>query len=177
MTLVVRTAGEPASVLGAIRREVSALNPSMPIHTAETMEAIIGKSVSVPRFRTLLLSAFAALALLLAAIGIYGVISFSITQRTREIGVRMALGARAQDVHAMVIAQGIRPVFTGVVIGLLASLAGTRILKSLLFGVSATDPGTFVVVPLLLGAVALIACWLPARRATRVNPIAALSSE
>jgi putative ABC transport system permease protein len=153
------------------------LNPSLPVDKAQTMEAMIGKSVAEPRFRTLLLSAFAALALILAAIGIYGVISFSVTQRTREIGVRMALGARAEDVLAMVVQQGIAPALTGVVVGLIGALITTRIMKSMLFGVTATDPITFIVVPLVLGVVAFAACWLPARRATKVNPMVALRSE
>ena len=141
------------------------------------MDQVLAESVAVPRFRTLLLGIFATLALALASVGTYGVISYSVSRRTHEIGLRMALGAQRSDVMTLVIRQGMMLALIGVVIGLAGSFALTRLIESLLFEVSATDLATFVGVAALLIAVALLACWIPARRASRVDPMAALRCE
>jgi putative ABC transport system permease protein len=141
------------------------------------MESLLSSSVSQPRFRTLLLSLFAALALILAVIGIYGVIAYSVTQRTHEIGIRLALGAERRDVLSLVLRQGMRLTGIGVLAGLAGAFALTRLMHGLLFGISPTDLLTFAAIPLLLTGVALLACWLPARRATKVDPLIGLRHE
>jgi len=140
----------------------------------ETVDHIVSASVSRQRFSVVLLSVFAAVALLLAIVGIYGVISDAVTQRTREIGVRMALGAQSGHVVKLMIGQGLVPALVGLVVGLAGALAATRLMSSLLFGVSATDPTTLGLVSALIAGVAALACWVPARRATKVDPMAAL---
>jgi putative ABC transport system permease protein len=177
MFLAVRTTGEPLSLVGNVRREVSALDPDLPLADVATMEQRLGNAVAKPRVNVLLLGGFAAVALLLAGIGIYGVISQMVAQRTREIGIRMALGARPGDVLRLMIFQGMTPALVGIVLGLTAAWASSRLLASLLYGVSATDPVSFLVVPLFLAGVAFLAAWLPARRATRVDPTEALRQE
>ncbi|HKE05016.1 MAG TPA: FtsX-like permease family protein, partial [Blastocatellia bacterium] len=142
-----------------------------------SMEEIMGRSIASRRFNMLLIGLFAGLGLSLAGVGIYGVVSYSVAQRTTEIGVRIALGARAADVVGLVLKHGLGLAAFGVAIGLSASLALTRLMKGLLFGVSATDPLTFVAIALLLIGVALMACWIPARRAARVDPMLALRRE
>ena len=149
----------------------------MPIAKVATMDRLLVESVAQPRFRTLLLGIFAALALLLASVGIYGVISYSVTQRTHEIGIRMALGAQARDVSKLVIREGVAMALIGVTIGLAASLVLTRLMESLLFEVSTTDQSIFAGVGALLVAVAVLACWIPARRASTVDPMVALRCE
>jgi putative ABC transport system permease protein len=177
MTLVVRTSGDPLNLVAAARSEVLAVKNDQPISNVHTMEELLSNSVAQRRFNMLLLSIFAGVALLLAAVGIYGVMSYSVAQRTHELGVRMALGAQTSHVLALVVKQGMTLALAGVGIGLAAAFALTRILASLLYGVSATDPLTFSVIALLLASVAFVACYLPARRATKVDPMIALRYE
>ena len=177
MTILLRTAGEPASLAAAARREILAIDKDQPVSDVRTMESWLTESVSRTRFGTLLLGAFSVIALILAAAGISGVMSYSVTQRQSEIGVRMALGARARDVLRLVVRQGLALVVVGVALGLLGAVALTRVISSLLYGVSATDPWTFAALALLLTGVSWVACYIPARRAARVDPLVALRSE
>jgi putative ABC transport system permease protein len=177
MTFVIRTRDDAAAVTSSARNVISALDPEQPVADARTMESLIGTSVSRARFNTLLLTIFAIVALLLAGVGIYGVMAYSVAQRTQEIGVRMALGARTVDALWLVVRRGMALAFAGVVIGLAASFALMRLIKALLFDVSATDPLTFAGVPLLLAIVALLACLIPALRAAKVDPMVALRHE
>ncbi|HJQ25492.1 MAG TPA: ABC transporter permease [Blastocatellia bacterium] len=169
--------GEPAALAESVRGAVLAVDPGQPIFDVKPLRQIVSDSVALKRLALLLLSLFAGVALVLAASGIYGVMSYSVTQRTREIGLRMALGAQAVDVLRLVVRQGLQLALIGVALGLAAALALTRLLKALLFGVSATDPLTLAGIALLLLSVALIACFVPARRATRIDPLAALRYE
>jgi putative ABC transport system permease protein len=178
MELVARTAsGDPARLATPIRTALAAIDPNQPIHSFKAQEANVAEMVAPQRFTTLLLAGFAALAAGLAAIGLYGVIAYMVTQRTREIGIRMALGASHTTVMRMVIRQGMALAVIGIAIGLAASFALTRLLESMLYGTSTTDPVTFVAIAILLAAVALAACFIPALRATRVDPMAALRYE
>jgi putative ABC transport system permease protein len=177
MTLVVRTTVDPMSIANAVRNEILGLDKDQPVTRIRTMEAVVAGSVAQPRFRTLLLGVFAVMALSLAAIGIYGVISYAVTQRTREIGIRIALGARRRDVLRLVVGQGMAPAIVGLGIGLIGAFALTRLMKDLLFVVRADDPATFALVAFLLAAAALLACYIPARRAAKVDPMIALRSE
>ncbi len=177
MYLVVRTAGEPLGLSSALRQQVRALDQDLPVTNLRTMEQVIHGSITGRRFIASVLGLFAAVALLLAAIGIYGVISYAVTERTNEIGIRMALGAQRRDVLRLVLGQGMKLFTIGVLIGLLGAFALTRWMRGLIFDVSVTDPVTFVFVTLLLTAVALLACYIPARRATKVDPLAALRTE
>ncbi|MGA2862875.1 MAG: ABC transporter permease [Verrucomicrobiota bacterium] len=172
-----RTAGDPLAVAAAVRLGVAAVNPEAPVYDLMTMERRIADSTSRIEFNALLLLAFGLAALVLAAVGLYGVVAYSVTQRTREIGIRIALGARAADVLRLVMTQGMCLVLAGGLIGLVGALALTRLMRSLLFGVSPTDPLTFAVILVMLTGVALLACWLPARRAARVDPMVALRYE
>jgi putative ABC transport system permease protein len=153
------------------------LNKDQAVFNVRTMEQIVSESVAPRRFSMLLLAVFAVVALALAVIGIYGMLSYAVAQRTREIGLRMTLGAQRTDVMRLVIGHGMKLAVAGVVAGLIASFALTRTMRNLLFGVSATDPITFASITLLLAVVALLACWLPARRATKVDPMVALRYE
>ena len=175
--LVVRAAGEPTGLAAAVRKEVTAIDPQQPVAAVKTMGQWVSESVAQPRFRTLLLGLFAAVAVLLAVIGIYGVMSYVVAQRTREVGIRMALGARPRDVLRLMVGQGMRLALTGVAIGIGAAYALTRLLAALLYEVSATDLVTFAAIALLLSSVALLACYLPARRAAKVDPTVALRYE
>lgn len=177
MTLVIRSAADPLNLTGAVREVVRAVDKDQPVHDVQTMEQRLSGSVASRRFNLLLFGAFALLALTLAAVGVYGVMAYSVTQRTHEIGIRMALGAQPGDVVRLVISQGIKLTLTGIVIGLVASFALTRLISSMLLGVSATDPATYVAVASLLTGVALLACYIPARRATKVDPVIALRYE
>jgi putative ABC transport system permease protein len=177
MTLAVRTSGEPQQLIKSIRQEVWALDPDIPITDVQTMEQILATVTVQRRFNTILLGIFAAVALLLASIGIYGVLAYSVTQRRHEIGIRMALGAQSGDVRRLVIAHGMKLAFAGVMIGLVGALALTRLMENLLFGIGTADPATFAAVLLLLPLVALMACYVPACRATNVDPMVALRHE
>ncbi|MGH9939568.1 MAG: ABC transporter permease [Blastocatellia bacterium] len=177
MTLAARAEADPRGVIAAIRAKVKEVDPDMPLANLQTTEEILDRASAQPRFNTWLLGAFAAIALGLGAVGIYGVIAYSVAQRAHEIGVRMALGARGADVLKLILKQGMTLTLIGVAIGLVVSFALTRRMKTLLYGVSATDPATFTVIVLLLTFVALLACWIPARRATKVDPMIALRSE
>jgi ABC-type antimicrobial peptide transport system permease subunit len=175
--LVVRTTGEPLQTTAAIEQAIHAIDKDLPVFAIQPMNQVLGNARAQRRLTMTVLVSFAALALLLAAVGIYGVISYSVKQRTRELGIRMALGAQRRDVLKLILAQGLKLTLVGAAIGLLAAFALTRWMESLLFGVRPTDPLTFVVIALLLLSVALLACWVPARRATKVDPIIALRAE
>jgi putative ABC transport system permease protein len=175
--LMVRSSADPAALLPALRREVLAVDPNLPLYSAKRMTEVVSESVAEQRFNMLLLSLFATIALTLAAVGIYGVMSFSVNQRTHEIGIRVALGAERGRVLRLVVGQGLALAVAGVAIGLAAAFALTRLMRSLLFEVSSTDALTFVAVPLLLIATAYLACYLPARRAARVDPMVAMRYE
>jgi len=177
MSLLVRSANDPASVAAAIRNEVLALDKDQPVYSIKTLDSLLSESVAQPRFRALLLGSFAGLALILAAVGIYGVMSYTVTKSTHEIGIRMALGAQMKDVLNLVLRNGMKLAVIGVAIGLAGALALTRLMSKLLFGITPTDAITFVGVPAILLVVALVACYLPARRATRVDPLVALRYE
>jgi len=177
MTLVVRSESDPLALVEPIRREVMALDKDQPIADVSTMEQLLKDSVARARFSTLLLAIFAGVALLLAAVGIFGVMSYAVSERTHEIGLRMALGAQTRDVLGLVVRQGMMLALAGVVIGLAAAFALTRVMATLLYGVSATDPVTFAVIPMLLAFVAFLACYLPAQRAAKVDPMVALRYE
>jgi putative ABC transport system permease protein len=174
---VIRTSGDPLSYAAAVRREVLALDSQQPPRNIRTMEDVIATSIASPRFNMLLLALFGAIGLTLSAIGIYGVMAYGVSQRTQEFGIRMALGAQMKDVLTMVLTQGMKLTLIGVVIGLAASFALTRWLKTLLFGIQPTDLMTLVIVSIVLVVVALVASYIPARRATKVDPLIALRYE
>jgi putative ABC transport system permease protein len=177
MSVVVRTIGDPTGLSNAVRQQVLAIDPDQPIYSVQTMGQIWTDSIAPDRLFLMLLGTFATVALILAAVGIYGVMAYSVTQRTHEIGIRMALGAAQSNVLGMVIRQGMKLALAGLGLGLVGAWLVTRTMSSLLFGVSATDPLTFVVISLALAGVALGACFLPARRATKVDPMIALRYE
>ncbi len=174
MTLVARTAGDPTSLNETIRREVLQLDKEQPIFSSETLDRLVATSIGQRRFSMVLFAVFAASAIALASVGLYGVMSYSVAQRTQEVGIRMALGAQRRDVLGLILRHGLGLTLSGVAIGLIAAWAATRLLVNLLYGVSPNDPLTFIGVSLLLISVALLACYLPARRATKVDPIVAL---
>ena len=177
MAIAIRTDGAPLSVVNAARAQVQSVDPEIPVFGVSSMENLISKSLSEPRLNSVLLAAFAGLALVLAAVGIYGMIAYSVTQRTHEIGIRMALGAGPHSMTSLMVGKGALLALAGIGLGLVAALALTRLIANFLFGVTATDPATFVGVSLLLALVALAGCYIPARRAARVDPMVALRYE
>jgi putative ABC transport system permease protein len=178
MSLVIRThVSDPATVTNAVRAELASIDSTIPLTSVRVFDEYISRSLARPRFNALLLSIFAGTALVLTAVGIYGVIAYSVSQRTNEIGIRMALGAAQSTIFRLVVGQAMTLVAISVVIGLVGAFAVTRLLNSLLFGVGASDPFTFLAIVCLIAAVAFMAAWLPARRAAQVDPIVALRAE
>ena len=177
LVITIRSKLDQNALLTAAQREVKTLDPNLPVSNVRMMDEVVAQSLAARRFVLLLFSLFAGLALLLATVGLYGVLTASVSQRTRELGVRIALGATARDIRSLIVGQGLKLVLSGIVIGLISAYALQRVIGKLLFGVSPTDPLTFVVISFLLIAVALMACWTPARRATKVDPLTALRSE
>jgi putative ABC transport system permease protein len=177
MAVVVKTAGDPLRSAAAVRREIDALGGGRPVHTIRPMEGYVADVIAESRFALVLLCIFAGLALVLSAIGLYGVVSYGTAQRTREIGVRVALGAARGDILRLVLGEGLRWTAVGVALGLFGSVAVTRYLSALLFNVSPTDPATMIGVAMLLASVAAIACYIPARRATLIEPSVALRTD
>ncbi len=175
--MMLRTSVEPHSVTSAVREEIHRLNPDLPIFQVRTMDEVIGNSASDRQFSMLLFGAFASLAVLLAAVGLYGVLSYAVSQRRSEIGIRLALGAAVSDVRGMVLKQGMTPAIAGVAAGLLGAFFAAQIMKGLLFHVVPTDPLTFFLVPVFLLCVSALACYIPAFRATRIDPTVALRTE
>jgi putative ABC transport system permease protein len=177
MNLVIRTTADPSSLTAAVRRQVQALDPNQPVYNVSTMEQTLDQSLVTERLSMTLLAALAFLALILAAVGIYGVMSYNVTQRSHEIGIRLAIGAQPRDVFKMVIGNGMMLALMGVACGLVSAFGLTRLMTTMLYGVEPTDPGTFVSIGILLTGVALIACYVPGRRATKVDPLVALRYE
>jgi putative ABC transport system permease protein len=177
MELVLRTSSDPAALAGVVRNAVHEMDKDQSVADIQTLDKVVSASLAQPRLNTLLLGAFAAVALLLAAIGIYGVISYSVALRTREIGIRIALGAEPGDVLNLVIKHGLILAMTGAAIGLIGALSLTRLMSSLLYGVQPSDPPTFLAVFVVLVGVALLSSYIPARRATKVDPMVALRYE
>jgi predicted permease len=177
LSIILRTAGDATAQTSAVRAVVKELDPAMPVAQVRTLEEVVERSVSTPRVVALLLGAFGALALLLSAIGVYGVTSYSVARRTNEIGIRVALGASVRDVIRLIVWQGMRPAVIGSLLGIGLAYAGTRLMQNLLYGVSVTDTVSFVAAPAALLLVGLAANWLPARRAATVDPVSALRSD
>jgi putative ABC transport system permease protein len=177
MTVVVRAAGDPRALQRSVRAVVQSLDTNAPVYAVRTVEEVLHRSIATPRFNTLLLGVFAAVALILTMVGLYGVVSCSVSERTQQIGIRVALGAQRSDVLRLIVGQGAILAGSGVAIGLAAAYGLTRLMSSLLFGVESTDPWTFSGVAVLLLCVAVVACYLPARRAMNVDPMVALRSE
>jgi putative ABC transport system permease protein len=177
MTLVARTLSDPAASVAAVRNEVHALDKEQPVYNIRTMKQLLDLAIAQRRLNMLMLGAFALVALLLAASGIFGLMAYTVAQRTHEIGIRMALGAQKRDILKLIFGQGMTLTITGLALGLSVAFGLTRVMASLLFGVSATDPLTFISIALLLAVVALIACYIPARRAMKVDPMIALRYE
>ena len=176
MAVLARTTGDPLQLAATAREQLNAMDTDLPV-TVTTMDQLFANSLAGQRFNTSLLGVFAAVALLLAMIGVFGVINYSVAQRTHEIGIRIALGAQRRDVFKLVVGQGLLLALLGVVLGAAGAVALTRLIEGMLYGVSPTDGPTFVVVSLIVTMVAFLACYLPARRATRVDPLIALRYE
>jgi putative ABC transport system permease protein len=174
MTILVRTRNDPATLVSALRNAVQTIDPTQPVTNIRTLDQIVSDSIAQPRLNMLLMGLFGGLALILAAVGIYGLLSYAVTERTREIGTRMALGAQVPDVLRLVLKQGMTLALIGEVIGLVGAFALTRVIRGLLFGVAPTDAMTFIAVAAVLTSVALLACYFPARRAAKVDPLVAL---
>jgi putative ABC transport system permease protein len=177
LSMVMRTAGDPLLQTSALRSALSQIDPNQPLVKVRTMEENMATTVAQPRFRAWLIGIFAMLALVLSAVGVYGVMSYTVTQRTNEIGIRVTMGAQPQDVFHIIVGEAMRLAILGVGVGLAAAFALTRLLRSFLFGISAYDPLTFIGVSVLLTAVAIAASYFPARRATLVDPLVALRYE
>ena len=177
LTVVVKTSNDPRALVGSVTREVQAMDSDLPVFSVKTMDEYVSSSVAAPRFNTTLLSIFAIVALVLTVIGLYGVMSYSVAQRTNEIGIRMALGAQTRDVLGLIVKDGVKIVVIGLLLGMGGALALTRLLETLLFGVTTRDPVTFLFIAGLLSLVAMLACCIPALRATRVDPLEALRCE
>jgi putative ABC transport system permease protein len=177
LSVVLRTSGDPQLQTSALRSALGEIDPNQPLVRVRTMEDNMAATVAQPRFRAWLIGIFAAVALMLAAVGVYGVMSYTVTQRTGEIGIRVTLGAQPEDVFRIVVGEGLRLALAGVGVGILAALGLTRLLQSFLYGVSAYDPATFAGVAVLLTLVAVAASFFPARRATLVDPMVALRYE
>jgi putative ABC transport system permease protein len=177
MTLVVKTQGDPRALAGAVRQSIRTLDPSLPVADVRTMDDVVAATLSAPRFTGMLLGAFAALALALSAIGIYGVLSYVVSRRTREIGIRLAIGAGRGQVLRLVLGSGVALSLVGIVIGLAAAASLSRLMGTLLHDVEPGDPATFAAVAATLTAVAIAASLVPAWRATRVDPVRALKAE
>ena len=176
-SIVARTEGDPMVLARALRAAIWTVDPEQPVWRLRSMDSILSRDVVTPRFTMLLTLTFALLALVLAAVGVYGVMSYAVVQRTREVGIRIALGARRVQVVRLVLGRGLRVVGIALVVGLAVALGLAPLIRTQLFAVTATDPVTFIAVPGLLAVVALVACYLPARRAARVDPMVALRTE
>jgi ABC-type antimicrobial peptide transport system permease subunit len=177
VTLQVRTTSRPQAVISTVRKQIQSLDTNLALTNVQTIEEVIGQGLWAPRMGAGLLTVFGGLALILAAVGVYGVLSYSVNQQTREIGIRVALGSKSSEVLRLIVGQGLRLAATGLVLGFVAALALTRTISSLLFGINAHDPLTFGVVSLVLAVSAGLACYIPARHATKVDPIVALRYE
>jgi putative ABC transport system permease protein len=177
LAMVVKTSNDPRALISSATREVQAMDSELPVFSIKTMDEYVSSSVAAPRFNTTLLAIFASVALVLTVIGLYGVMSYSVAQRTNEIGIRMALGAQTRDVLGLIVKDGVKIVGIGVLLGMGGALALTRLLETLLFGVTTRDPVTFLLIAGLLSLVAMLACYIPAWRATRVDPLEALRCE
>ena len=177
MNLIVRTSGDPASLTSAVVTQIHSLDPQLAVAKIRTMDQEMASSIAAPKFNAFVLGLFAFIALFLAAIGIYGVLAYAVAQQSHEIGIRMALGGQRRDVMRLILVQGARLALVGVAIGLLGAFGLTRLMASLLYGISASDPLTFALVTVVPFAIALLACYIPARRAMRVDPMIALRYE
>jgi len=177
MGVALRAAAEPTALTGAVRDEVMKLDPALPVSNFKTVERMIPETTSPKRIMTEMMSVFATISLLLAGVGLYAVMATAVSQRTHEIGVRMALGARSRDIIRLVTGQGLKLTIAGLALGMAGAFALTRVMAPLLYGVTATDPLTFILISLSLAGVALLACWIPARRAKKVDPLVALRCE
>jgi putative ABC transport system permease protein len=177
MTYVVRTAGDPAALAPSAVRVISEIDPLLPVSAVRPLDVVFAESIARPRLTAAAMSVFAAAALLLAALGVYGIVSYSVSQRAREFGIRVALGARPAQIIRMVVGQNVRVVALGLAAGLLAAIPATRLLQGLLFQVGANDPVTFVAIGVMLASVAMVAAYLPARRGTQIDPVVTLKAE